>query len=238
MTPSWWPKTSAPSWRMRADVAQPATACSTFGSIGDQPSAAVTIVVRLHAALERAAALVLEALGDDVTAVTSATPIISADAVTAVRPGLRIALSAGEPAGGAAEAAAGRPTTLASARTPRANSRTLTGFDAVAQRGDGRDLRRAPGRDRGGEHRRERADEQRDDDRAGGERQALGGQVHAERGEQRVQAGGERDADADPGGGGQQADQQRLEQHARRAPGGGWRRPSAAARTPSCAGRR
>ena len=63
-----------------------------------------------------------------VTAVTSATPIISAEAVTAVRPGLRIALSRASRPAAPPRRAAGRPTTLATARTPRANRRTLTGL--------------------------------------------------------------------------------------------------------------
>ena len=63
-----------------------------------------------------------------VTAVTSATPIISALAVTAVRPGLRMALSRASRPAAPPSQAAGRPTTPATARTPRANSRTLTGW--------------------------------------------------------------------------------------------------------------
>ena len=63
----------------------------------------------------------LRPVATTVTAVTSITPMVSASAVTAVRPGLRMALRrASEPAA-PPTAAEGRPTRPASPRTPRAN---------------------------------------------------------------------------------------------------------------------
>ena len=199
----------------RADVAEPGRRrCSILGSIGDQPSVAVTIVCACTWSASWPRPWSSRPWATMVTAVTSATPIISADAVTAVRPGLRIALSRASRPAAPPSRAAGRPTTLATPRTARAKRRTLTGLALSRSAATGRDPRRAAGGDRGGEHRRQRADEQRDDDRARRELEALGRQLHAERGEELVQAGGEPDADADARRRGQQADEQRLQQHA------------------------
>ena len=102
-------------------LVRPPIAASTLGSIGDQPSDAVTMLV---ACTRRSSAPELSfsrPVATTVTAVTSATPMVSASAVTAVRPGLRMALRrASEPAA-PPTAADGRPTRLASPRTPRAN---------------------------------------------------------------------------------------------------------------------
>ncbi len=97
-----------------------------------------------------------------VTAVTSATPIVRASAVTAVRPGLRIALRrASAPA---APPSRGRRAAdeEASARTPRASRPGRGGVGALAQRGDRRDLRRAPRRDHRREHGGDGADGEQD----------------------------------------------------------------------------
>ena len=71
----------------------PATARSISGSIGDQPSVAVTIVDAFTVSSSWPRPCCSRPWATMVTAVTSATPIISALAVTAVRPGLRMALS-------------------------------------------------------------------------------------------------------------------------------------------------
>ena len=126
MTASCLPNTSAPSWRSELTVPAPATARSISGSIGDQPSVAVTIVDAFTVVSSWPRPCCSRPWATMVTAVTSATPIISALAVTAVRPGLRMALSRASRPAAPPSLAAGRPSSEAMARTPRANSRTLT----------------------------------------------------------------------------------------------------------------
>ena len=155
------------------------------------------------------------------TAVTSATPIVSASAVTAVRPGLRIALRrASEPA---APPMRGRRAAddARQARTPRANSpawrraslsrSAATGAIFVARRAGIIAASTVASVPTAGSTTIVRVASDH----------PVRGQFRADRGEQRVQARGERDADADAGGGREQADRQRLEQHRARAPGGG-----------------
>ncbi len=139
--------------------------------------------------------------------------MVSASAVTAVRPGLRMALRrASEPAA-PPTAADGRPTRLASPRTPRANSpgvaacalsrSAATGAIFVARRAGiiaastvaSVPTSRLTTIVRVATH------------------HPVRGQLRADRGEQGVQALREHDADADAGGGREQADRQRLQQH-------------------------
>ena len=161
---------------------------------------------RLHAVLERAAALVLEALGDDGHRGHER----DADHQRAGRGGGAAGVAhrvvAGERPAAPPIAAAGRPTSAADGAHAAGEQAHLRPAARIAQCGHGRDLRRAAGRDRGRRRPWRACRRQRDDDRAGGERERPRRQVHADRGEDRVQAGGERDADADPGARGEQAD--------------------------------
>ena len=179
-------------------------AASIFGSIGDQPSAAVTMLV---ACTRRSSAPVLSFCrpwATTVTAVTSITPIISALAVTAVRPGLRIALRRASVPDGAADARprAGRRRS-ARPRTPRANTpgRTSTAASRSAATGAIRVARRAgiaaattvasvPTKSEAMTVR-------------GGQREGLARQLHAHRVEERLQADRQGVADADARGAGQ-----------------------------------
>ena len=223
LTPCWLPKASAPSWRSELTCARARRRpARPSGSIGDQPSEAVTIVWRLHHVGELAAALVLEALGDD----RHRGHERDADHQRRGRDrgAARVAhrVVAREAAGRAAETRGGAADDARHGAHAAGEQAHLDRAARVAQRGDGRDLRRAAGRDRGGEHRRERADERaRRRSCAVASVEPLGGQVHAERGEDRVQAGGEPDADADPGGGREQPDRAAPRAARRRAPGGG-----------------
>ena len=150
-----------------------------------------------------------------VTSVTSATPIVSASAVVIVRPGWRIALRRASPPAAPPTACAGRPSSDASARTARAGSRTPADLGRRrAQRLDRRDARRPPGRQQAGGERHERADEQRDDDRARGEHGARLGQREAHRVEQRVERRARaRSRRARPTSDASGADRERLDQH-------------------------
>ena len=93
---------------------------------------------------------------------------------------------------------------------------------ASAERGscrplpDGRDRRhprRAQGRREPGDQRDQRPDEQRDDDRPGGEDRVRLGQVEVERHEQLVQTDREAEAREQPDHGREQADDERLDDH-------------------------
>src|SRR3954452_16568427 len=95
-------------------------AVCTFGSTGDQPSAPVITALACTRSASEPRLESSRPLATTVTAVTSATPIISADAVLAVRPGLRIALRRGSAPAAPPEPTAGRATTGAEARTGRA----------------------------------------------------------------------------------------------------------------------
>ena len=95
------------------------------GSIGDQPSCAV---ITCDAAMRSSSVPLVSwrrPLATTVTAVTSITPIISALAVTAVRPGWRIALRRASRPAEPPTAAAGRPSSDAAARTMRDGRRSL-----------------------------------------------------------------------------------------------------------------
>ena len=72
-------------------------------------------------------------LATTVTAVTSITPIISALAVTAVRPGWRIALRRASPPAEPPIAAAGRPSSPAAARTRRDGRRSLRALGSASR---------------------------------------------------------------------------------------------------------
>ena len=139
-------------------------------------------------------------LATTVTAVTSITPIISALAVTAVRPGWRIALRrasrpAEPPTAAAGTAEQRRRAAHGARRQPQLARRRI----GVAQRGHRGDLRRPPRRQEAGDQRDERADEQRHDRRARLEHRARLGQLEVDRAEHGVEprreaeAGGEAD---------------------------------------------
>ncbi len=72
-------------------------------------------------------------LATTVTAVTSVTPIVSAAAVTAVRPGLRMALRRASTPALPPRRSAGRPTTDATPRTSRAKRRTRASSASAAR---------------------------------------------------------------------------------------------------------
>jgi hypothetical protein len=90
LTTSLSPATSPPSWRSVLTAETPGTDAAvraTSGSTGDQPSCAV---ITCDAAMRASSVPLVSCrrpLAITVTAVTSITPIISALAVTAVRPG-------------------------------------------------------------------------------------------------------------------------------------------------------
>ena len=136
-TTSLSPKASAPSWRIAVTPCTPgvpASALATAGSVGDQPSAPVTTCVALT---RRSSEPVVESRrpwATTVTRVTSATPIIIAEAVTAVRPGLRIALRRASRPAEPPTRSATRPITEASRRTPRAGRRTFSEPGAASRR--------------------------------------------------------------------------------------------------------
>ena len=122
------PNASAPSWRRAVTPSTPGVEASVLaiaGSVGDQPSEPVTTCV---ASIRRSIEPVVVSrrpCATTVTSVTSATPIISAEAVTAVRPGLRIALRRASRPAEPPIRSAGRPTIEAISRTARAGRRTL-----------------------------------------------------------------------------------------------------------------
>src|SRR4051794_10834236 len=95
-------------------------AVCTFGSTGDQPSAPVITALACTRSASEPRLESFRPLATTVTAVTSATPIISADAVLAVRPGLRIALRRASPPAAPPIHTAGPPTREARPRTSRA----------------------------------------------------------------------------------------------------------------------
>ena len=194
------PNASAPSWRIDVTPCTPgvpASAWATAGSVGDQPSAPVTTWVALT---RRSSEPVVESRrpwATTVTRVTSATPIIIAEAVMAVRPGLRIALRRASRPAEPPMRSATRPITEASRRTPRAGRRTFSEPGAASRRaatGGTRVARHAGTRP--ASRVTTRADEQGDDHRAGGEHHARLRQVHVHRGEHGVQALGDAEAGA------------------------------------------
>ena len=153
-------------------------------------------------------------LATTVTAVTSITPIISALAVPAVRPGWRIALRRASLPAEPPTAAAGRPSSDAAARTARDGSRSLRA-DGSASRSalTGSDLRRPPRRQHAGHQRHQRADRHRHDRRARLEHRARLGQREVERSEDRVEAGGEAEARAEADDRRAEPEGERLDHH-------------------------
>ena len=111
----------------------PAAARSTAGSISDQPSALVITAVAWTRRSSEPAETSLRPWAMTVTAVTSATPISSADAVTAVRPGWRIALLRASVPAEPPIAADGRPISPVRARTARPGSRTRAPASAASR---------------------------------------------------------------------------------------------------------
>ena len=101
------------------------TALATAGSVGDQPSALVITCVAEIRFSSVPVVVSRKPCAITVTSVTSATPIISADAVTAVRPGWRIALRRASAPAEPPTFSAGRPSSDARPRTARAGRRTL-----------------------------------------------------------------------------------------------------------------
>ena len=102
-----------------------ATARATDGSVGDQPSAPVMTCVAEMRFSSVPVVVSRRPCAITVTSVTSATPIISAEAVTAVRPGWRIALRRASAPAEPPTFSAGRPISDARPRTARAGRRTL-----------------------------------------------------------------------------------------------------------------
>ena len=175
-----------------------------------------------------------------VTSVTSATPIVSAVAVVIVRPGWRIALRRASPPAAPPTACAGRPEQRRQRRAPRAPGAARGRRPASAARSA------ATGATRVARHAGSRPatsvtsvpTQQRDDDRARGEHGARLGQREPHRVEQRVERLRQPEA-GERGRRPTRARRSRAPRPARsRAPGGGPRRPSAAARAHACAGRR
>src|SRR3954471_5145328 len=107
-----------------------ATALAIAGSVGDQPSAPVITCVAAMRFSSVPDVVSRRPWAITVTRVTSATPIISADAVVAVRPGCRIALRRGR-------GAAGVPTRLRGGDPPAGPAEFLA--RAADQRGEAAD---------------------------------------------------------------------------------------------------
>ncbi len=128
LTISLSPNASPTSCRIAVTPEMPgasATALAIAGSVGDQPSAPVITCV---AAMRRSSVpdvVSRRPWAITVTSVTSATPIISAEAVVAVRPGWRIALRRASAPAEPPSFSAGRPISEARPRTARAGSRSL-----------------------------------------------------------------------------------------------------------------
>ena len=101
-----------------------ASARSTAGSVGDQPSAPVITWLEPTRSSSTPRVVSFRPAATTVTSVTSAMPIVSAVAVATVRPGWRIALRRASPPAAPPSACAGRPSSDASARAARAGSRS------------------------------------------------------------------------------------------------------------------
>ena len=156
--------------------------------VGDQPSAPmITWVAEIRS---RACPRGVRAGpgATTVTAVTSTTPIISADAVVAVRPGWRIALRRASRPAEPPSCSAGRPTSEASPRTTRQGGRPARAGSASrsAATGGTRVARQAG--IRAGDQRHQRADEHRHDRPSGCRTPCRRRAARVHRVEDRVQA--------------------------------------------------
>ena len=244
LTISLSPKASAPSWRIAGHALHaggrrraPSRPPGRSATSRRRPSP------RAWRSTRRSSEPVVESRrpwATTVTRVTSATPIIIAEAVTAVRPGLRIALRRAsrpaEPPTRSADAA--DHARRAAARRGRAGGPSPSPARRRAgRRPAARGSRATPARGR-------RASVTSDADRAAttitvraANTMPASGRSMSIEAEHGVQALGDAEAGAEADQRGEHADRQRLDQHGRRAPAGAPRRPSAAARTRASAGR-
>ena len=174
-----------------------------------------------------------------VTAATSATPMVSAEAVMAVRPGARMALRrasmAAGPARGLAPGARGRrrrPARCAPAGAAGARLRRRRAAPRPAPRAS----RATPARGRRPASRAMPTSSETTIVRVA-KTVPVCGRSRPERLEQRVEALGQAEAGGEADRAGGRADGQRLDHDRAAAPGGATRRPAAAARTRASAGR-
>ena len=215
LTVSLSPNASPRSWRIAGHVAGPRER-ALDRRLGRRPAVrAGDHVARADALLQRAAGRVLQARGDDRDERDQRDADRQRRRGRHRAAGLAHRVAPREPARRAADGLRRAPEQRRHARAPRATAAARRPAPGVGrpQRRDRRHAGRAPGGQQPGDERDQRADQQRDDDRARREHRARLGQREPHRVEQRVQ----RLRQPEPGGEaddrGEHADRERLGQH-------------------------